>query len=105
MLNKIEVTNSRGNVFTLFMEENDGGYQIDEIEGLDPVKATLSSTSYAGTDGEIFQSAKLPARNIKISIRKLIQTCEKIYIRSSCRNLRSQCDVTYLLVYIWTLSE
>jgi hypothetical protein len=68
MLNKIEVTNSRGNVFTLFMEENDGGYQIDEIEGLDPVKATLSSTSYAGTDGEIFQSAKLPARNIKIKL-------------------------------------
>src|ERR1044072_168996 len=68
MLEKIEVTNSRGNVFTLVMEEDDGGYQVDSIEGLDPVKATLVSTSYAGADGENFQSAKLPARNIKIKL-------------------------------------
>src|SRR5687768_2231643 len=50
------------------MEENDGGYQVAEIDGLAPVKATLVSTSYAGADGENFQSAKLPARNIKIAL-------------------------------------
>ena len=68
MLNKVEVTNSRGNVLSLFMEENDGGYQISDIDGLYPVKATLVSTGYAGTDGEDFQSAKRPARNIKIKL-------------------------------------
>lgn len=68
MLSQMEVTNSRGNVLTLQMEENDGFYQIQEIEGLDPVKATLVSTSYAGSDGEEFQTAKLPARNLVIKL-------------------------------------
>ena len=68
MLSKVEVTNSRGNVLSLFMQENDGGYQVASIEGLEPVKATLVSSSYAGADGEFFQSAKLPARNIKFEI-------------------------------------
>lgn len=68
MLSKIEITNSRGNVLSLPMEEDDGYYQVAGIDGLDPVKATLVSTSYAGTDGELFQSAKLPARNIKINL-------------------------------------
>lgn len=68
MLNKVEITNSRGNVLSLPMQENDDGYQVASIEGLEPVKATLVSTSYAGADGENFQSAKLPARNIKFEI-------------------------------------
>lgn len=68
MLSSMTVTNSRGNVLTLQMEESDSGYQIEDISGLDPVKATLVSTSYAGSDGEEFQTAKLPARNIVIKL-------------------------------------
>lgn len=68
MLTRVDVTNSRGNILSLPMDEDDGGYQIAEIEGLDPVKATLVSSSYAGVDGEQFQSAKLPARNIVIKL-------------------------------------
>jgi hypothetical protein len=44
------------------------GYQINDIDGLDPVKATLVATSYAGADGENFQSAKTPARNVVIKL-------------------------------------
>ena len=69
MLSKVEITNSRGNVLSLPLEEDDNEhYQIAEIEGLNPVKATLSSTSYAGSDGEHFQSAKRPARNVKFKL-------------------------------------
>lgn len=68
MLSKVEITNSRANVLSLPMEEDSGAYQVAKIEGLEPVKATLVSTSYAGVDGELFQSAKLPARNIKFEI-------------------------------------
>jgi hypothetical protein len=50
------------------MEESDSPYQVADIEGLDPGKATLVATGYAGADGEIFQSAKRPARNIKYKI-------------------------------------
>lgn len=68
MLTRVEVTNRRGNVLALAIEEDDNPYQINSIEGLEPVKATLVSSSYAGTDGEIFQSARRDARNIKIKL-------------------------------------
>lgn len=68
MLTKVEVTNRRGNILTLAVEEDDNPYQINDIDGLDPVQATLTSSSYAGSDGEVFQSAKRGARNIKIKL-------------------------------------
>jgi hypothetical protein len=68
MLTKVEVTNRRGNVLALALEEDDNPYQINEIDGLEPVKATLVSSSYAGSDGEVFQSARRGPRNIKIKL-------------------------------------
>jgi hypothetical protein len=68
MLTKIEVTNRRGNVMSLTIGEDDTAYQVNSIEGLEPVQATLTSSSYAGHDGEVFQSAKRVARNIKIKL-------------------------------------
>jgi hypothetical protein len=68
VLNKVDVTNRKGDVLSLEMEENDSGYQINTIDGLDPVPANLVSTSYANTDGEQFQSAKRGARNVKIKL-------------------------------------
>lgn len=67
MLSRVEVTNRRGNVLTLEMEENDGPFQTT-IDGLDPVKATFVSSSYAGQDGEQYQSARRGPRNIKMKI-------------------------------------
>lgn len=66
MLVKFDVTNRRGQVFTFVMEENDSGYQVADIDGLEPVKATLVSSSFAGSDGEEYQTAKRGSRNIKI---------------------------------------
>lgn len=68
MLTKVEITNRRGNVLTLAINEDDNPYQVDSIEGLEPVQATLTSSSYAGDDGEVFQSAKRGARNIKMKL-------------------------------------
>lgn len=68
MLTKVEVTNRRGNILALAIEEDENPYQVNEIEGLDPVKAVLISSSYAGADGEIFQSARRGPRNIKIKL-------------------------------------
>jgi len=68
MLTKIEVTNRRGNVLTLPMIDDDSSYVVNNIDGLDPVEATLAASGYAGIDGELFQSAKRAARNIKIKI-------------------------------------
>lgn len=68
MLTKIDVTNRRGNVLTLPMIDDEAQYLIADIDGLQPVQATLSSSSYTGLDGEIFQSAKRAARNIKLKL-------------------------------------
>lgn len=50
------------------MQENEDPYQVADIDGLDPVKATFVSTSYAGQDGEQFQSARRGSRNIVIKL-------------------------------------
>lgn len=69
MLTQVDVTNARGNVLTLVMDEDEAGaYQVADIEGLDPGKAVLVSRGSAGSDGEVFQSAKRPPRNIKIKL-------------------------------------
>ena len=67
-IEKLEITNARGNVLTLMMEEDNGPYQVADIEGLDPGKATLVSSSYAGAPGAVFQAATRPPRNIKIKV-------------------------------------
>ncbi len=68
MLQQVDITNSRGSVLSLQMEQDDGPYQIGTIDGLDPGKATLVATSSAGQDGETYQSGKRPARNIKLNL-------------------------------------
>jgi hypothetical protein len=68
MLTKVTVTNSRGNVLTIPVIEEDAPLLMNTIDGLDPVQATLSASSYAGLDGETFQSAKRSARNIKMKV-------------------------------------
>lgn len=67
-LQQVDITNSRGNVLSLQVEQDDNPYQINTIEGLDPGKANLVSTSSAGQDGETYQSGKRPARNIRLKL-------------------------------------
>jgi len=68
MLSKVDITNRRGGILSLNMEESESGYQVNIIDGLDPVNANLVSSSYANTDGEQFQSAKRGARNVKFKL-------------------------------------
>lgn len=67
-LQQLDITNSRGAVLSLQMEQDESSYQINSIDGLDPGKATLVSSSSASQDGETYQSGKRPARNIKLKL-------------------------------------
>lgn len=67
MLRQLDVMNRRGMTLIFDMFENDSGYQV-EVDGLDPVKAEIASTSYAGRDGVRFTSASRGARNVKIGV-------------------------------------
>lgn len=68
MLKQLNVLTRRGTLLTLDMFENESGYQVAEIEGLDPVKAEIVSTRYAGKDGAQFQSASRGPRFLKLKL-------------------------------------
>jgi Phage tail protein len=72
MLNRVEVTNAQGQILTLPLEAYNDGYLLAEVEGLDPVKATLVSSSFANLDGEQQQSARREARNIILHLDLLL---------------------------------
>ena len=44
------------------------GYQLEEVEGLDPVKATIASSNFGLTDGASYQSSRRDVRNIVMRI-------------------------------------
>jgi hypothetical protein len=68
MLTKLDVSTSQGNLLSFQLDDDASGYLVQNIDGLDPVKATLVSSSFAGVDGEQYQSARRETRNIKLTI-------------------------------------
>ena len=68
MLTKVEITNVRGDVLSLPLFDFSGGYQVKNIEGLDPVKASLTSSSMAQVDGAQPQASRRDIRNVTARI-------------------------------------
>lgn len=68
MLTMVEVRNSQGVLLSLPLEDVSDGLVLTEVEGLDPVKATLVSSSFAQMDGEQYHSSRREARNIRIHL-------------------------------------
>lgn len=68
MLERVEVRNSQGDLFKLVLADSSSGFIVADIDGLGPVKATLVSSSFAGVDGEQYQSSRREARNIKFKL-------------------------------------
>lgn len=68
MLTKVEARNSAGSVLTLPLQDISGGYTLKSITGLDPVKATIVTSSYADRDGAEYESARTDIRNPVLNI-------------------------------------
>lgn len=51
------------------LTQNETKYQVVSITGLNPPQAQINTSSIAGMDGGLFNSAKLQTRNIVITIR------------------------------------
>lgn len=68
MLLAFEARSRRGDLLVFPLEDDSSGFRVAEIQGLGPVKATLVSSSFAGEDGELYQSSRREARNIKIKL-------------------------------------
>lgn len=67
-IDKVEVTNSQGSLLTLMLEDISNGYVVQEIDGLDPVKATIVTSSFATMDGQQYQASSRDVRNITMKL-------------------------------------
>lgn len=68
MLDKVEVITDQGVLLTLPLQDTSEGYSVQDIEGLDPVKATIVSSAFAQMDGEQYQSSRREKRNIILTL-------------------------------------
>lgn len=67
MLTKVEVYNERGAMLSLPLQ---GGttFKVQEIRGLDPVKASINTSKVANLDGEVYTGAQGEKRNIVLTL-------------------------------------
>lgn len=68
MLDTIDVENYLGATLSLSLEDDSNGFSVQSVEGLEPVKATLASTTFANLDGEQYQSGRRETRNVIITL-------------------------------------
>lgn len=83
MLNLVEVRSSQGNLLVLSLTDASNGFIVADIEGLDPVKATIVSSSFARVDGTQYQASRREERNIKLKVE-----LEPDYVVDTVRDLR-----------------
>lgn len=69
MFTKVEVTSNQGVVLGLPIGEPYMGYLVEEIDGLDPVKAILVTSSFANEDGEQHHSTRRGPRDIVLKLK------------------------------------
>lgn len=68
MLDKVEVITDQGVMLTLPLRDSSQGYSVQDIEGLDPVNATIVSSPFGAMDGEQYQSSRREKRNIVLTL-------------------------------------
>lgn len=83
MLTMVEVRTDTGMLLQLPLADISGGYALQDVTGLDPVKATLVSSAFAQLDGSQFHSSRRESRNIVLTI-----SYEPDYVNSDVRSLR-----------------
>lgn len=85
MLSRVDVVNHVGSVLSLPLDDISGGYSVEEIDGLDPVKAVLVSSSFANQDGEQYHTSRREKRNITMKLG-----FEPDYVNTSVESLRKK---------------
>lgn len=83
MISSVEVQNASGLIQSFEIDNSDNGYQIRDIEGLNPVRANLVSTGFANMDGEQYQSSRREKRNLILTIGLVPD-----FVNTSVSNLR-----------------
>lgn len=68
MFTGVEIMNAQGNTLMLPLMDTSGGYEIKDIQGLEPVNAEITFSSFANQDGEQEQSSRRGKRNIVMKL-------------------------------------
>lgn len=85
MLTVVEARNSQGVLLSLVLNDISNGLVLAKVDGLDPVKATMSSSSNAGADGSQYLASRREDRNIKLTVELMPD-----YITTSVQDLRDR---------------
>ena len=85
MLTKVEARDRLGALLAFQLDDPSNGFVVKEILGLDPVKATLTSSSFAALDGAEYQAGKREPRNVIIRLG-----LEPNYTFDTVRDLRNR---------------
>lgn len=85
MLVRIEARNAMGDLLTLELDDISDGLILADVGGLDPVKATIVSTSFAQQNGKQYHSSRREERNITMTIE-----FQPDYISTSVEDLRNR---------------
>lgn len=68
MITRVEIYTAQGGQLVLPFDDVTSGYIVKEIEGLDPVKATIVSSSFGLIDGSQYQNSRRENRNILLKL-------------------------------------
>jgi len=85
MLEKVEVLTEQGVLLTLPLQDISQGYSVQNITGLDPVRATIVSSPFGSMDGEQYQSSRREKRNILLTLGY-----EPDYVSGTVQSLRKK---------------
>lgn len=83
MLTMVEARNDQGELLQLPFMDISNGFAIENIDGLDPVKATLVASPFAQVDGGQFQASRRESRNLVLTL-----SFEPDYVTGSVDELR-----------------
>lgn len=68
MITSFEVQSPSGTSIGFEVSNVNNGYQVQDVEGLDPVRANIVTTSFSNMDGELYQASRREKRNIIITL-------------------------------------
>jgi hypothetical protein len=85
MLETLEIRNAQGALLSFPLEDVSDGFVLADIQGLEPVDATLVSSSFANMDGEQYHSSRRTKRNIILKIE-----LKPDFVVDSVRDLRKR---------------
>ena len=80
---QVELISEMGESIIIPLNDPSQGYYIYDIEGLDPVKADIVTSSFGATDDDVYQAARRGSRNIVFKLRY-----NPDYLTTNVRDLR-----------------